>query len=75
MPFNSIFAWVMKKRIHQIELFRKYPDEVQEEIFDRFLELGAQTEYGKLHNFQSLSSYNGFREKVPLQDYDDSRGL
>lgn len=71
MPFNSIFAWVMKKRIHQIELFRKYPDEVQEEIFDRFLELGAQTEYGKLHNFQSLSSYNGFREKVPLQDYDD----
>jgi hypothetical protein len=71
MPFNSIFAWVMKKRIHQIDLFRKYPIEVQQELFDRFLEMGAQTEYGKLHNFSSLKSYESFKETVPLQYYED----
>ena len=30
---NSIFTWFMKKRIHQIELFMKYPHDVQEEWF------------------------------------------
>lgn len=71
MPFNSIFAWVMKKRIHQIDLFRKYPIEVQEEVFNNSLELGAQTEFGRLHDFSSLSNYESFKEKIPLQEYED----
>jgi hypothetical protein len=35
MPFpiiNSIASWVLKQRIHQIELFLKYPHEVQDEL-------------------------------------------
>ena len=28
---NSIASWILKKRIHQMELFLKYPNEVQEE--------------------------------------------
>ena len=34
MPFNTIFAWMMKKRMHQIDLFRKYPFDVQQEMQD-----------------------------------------
>ncbi|NVK63188.1 MAG: GH3 auxin-responsive promoter family protein [Flavobacteriales bacterium] len=71
MPFNSIFAWVMKKRIHQIDLFRKYPIEVQQELFLRHLEAGKQTEFGKKHDFSSIESYNDFKSKVPLQEYSD----
>ena len=29
---NSIASWLLKKRYHQIELFLKYPSEVQEEV-------------------------------------------
>jgi hypothetical protein len=29
---NSFASWVLKQRIHQIELFLKYPNEVQEEL-------------------------------------------
>jgi hypothetical protein len=29
---NSFVSWVLKQRIHQIELFLKYPNEVQEEL-------------------------------------------
>ena len=61
----------MKKRIHQIDLFRKYPIEVQEEVFNNSLELGAQTEFGRLHDFSSLSNYESFKEKIPLQEYED----
>jgi hypothetical protein len=75
MPFNSIFAWVMKKRIHQIELFRKYPNEVQQEVFERLIAAGTQTKYGQLYLFSQISSYSQFKELVPLNDYSSLRPL
>lgn len=70
MPFNSIFAWMMKKRIHQIDLFRKYPHEVQKEVFESLVQKGAQTEFGKLHHFDKIENYKDF-QKVPLQFYEN----
>ena len=35
MPFpivNSIISWFLKKRKHQMELFLKYPIDVQDEL-------------------------------------------
>lgn len=71
MPFNSIFAWVMKKRIHQIDLFRKYPVEVQSELFEKMIHLGAETEWGKKYQYGLINNYDHFKEKVPLQEYND----
>lgn len=71
MPFNSIFAWVIKKRIHQIELFRKYPTEVQMELFERHISMGSQTEIGRKYDFSSIQTYEDFRDNVPLHDYED----
>ncbi len=71
MPFNSIFAWVMKKRIHQIDLFRKYPVEVQSELFEKMIHLGAETEWGKKYQYGLIHNYDHFKEKVPLQEYND----
>ena len=71
MPFNSIFAWVIKKRIHQIDLFRKYPVEVQSELFERLIRSGKHTQFGELHDFPSIDTYKKFREKVPLQHYEE----
>jgi hypothetical protein len=71
MPFNSIFAWVMKKRIHQIDLFRKFPVEVQSELFDKMIHIGAETEWGKKYQFELINTYAHFKEKVPLQEYND----
>lgn len=70
MPFNSIFAWVMKKRLHQIELFRKYPIDVQHELFEKLIEQGAQSEYGRKHQFHLINSYADFKQLVPLNNYE-----
>lgn len=70
MPFNSIFAWMMKKRIHQIDLFRKYPNEVQHELLEAFIKQGEKTEYGKKHSFSKLKNYQDFKQ-IPLQTYED----
>ena len=71
MPFNALFGWIMKKRIHQIDLFRKYPIEVQNEIFEKLVYNGKFTEYGKKYRFNHIETISQFQEQVPLQKYDD----
>src|ERR1700761_8267013 len=68
--FNSFFTWFMKKRIHQIELFMKYPNEVQEEWFEQLISGAEQTEWGKKYQYKSISTLHQFKERVPIQTYD-----
>jgi len=70
MPFNSIFSWLIKKRIHQIELFMKYPVEVQTEQFQKLISTASETEWGKKFGYSSIHNYNDFKNRVPLQDYE-----
>ena len=71
MPFNSIFGWIIKKRIHQIELFKKYPIEVQDELFHKMISTAAFTEFGIQYNFAELKTYEDFKSAVPLHHYED----
>jgi len=71
MPFNSLFAWIIKKRMHQIDLFRKYPADVQNEVFEKLVTHGALTEYGMKYNFSQISSYEDFKNTAPLMEYED----
>ncbi|RZK49646.1 MAG: GH3 auxin-responsive promoter family protein [Pedobacter sp.] len=67
---NSLFTWYMKKRIHQIELFIKYPLDVQEEWFHSLVSSAENTEWGKKYDFKSILSVSQFKERVPIQTYD-----
>lgn len=67
---NSIASWFLKKRFHQIELFIKYPNEVQNELLFSLLKQAKDTEIGKLHDFASIKTYNEFNERVPLINYE-----
>ncbi|MFP5471245.1 MAG: GH3 auxin-responsive promoter family protein [Bacteroidia bacterium] len=70
MPINSVFSWIIKKRVHQIELLKQYPLETQRDVFLKNLDNGKQTEFGKTHRFDLISNQQEFREIVPLQDYE-----
>jgi len=67
---NSILTWVMKKRIHQIELFMKYPHEVQEEVLKRLLSIASFTEFGKKYSFDELVNYEDFKKRIPVHTYE-----
>jgi hypothetical protein len=67
---NSIFTWYMKKRIHQIELFIKYPLDVQQEWFHSLISSAENTEWGKLYDYKSILTTSQFKERVPIQNYD-----
>lgn len=75
MTFNSIFSWIIKKRIHQIDLFKKYPFEVQYELFERMVISGAQTEWGIKNNYSKIENYQDYKSNVPLQEYSDVQPL
>lgn len=72
IPFvNSIASWVFKMRIQQIELFLKYPHEVQNELLIGLTQKAKHTEFGQLHGFKGMSSYSRFSDNVPISTYED----
>ena len=72
---SSILSWFLKKRIHQLGLFIKYPVEVQHELLLNLLKTAKDTEVGKLHGFKSITSYQEFSKIVPIQKYESIEAL
>lgn len=60
----------MKKRIHQIELFIKYPHEVQEEVLKRLISTASFTEFGRKYSFDEIINYDDFKRRVPVHTYE-----
>jgi GH3 auxin-responsive promoter len=67
---NSILTWVMRKRIHQIELFMKYPHDVQDEVLRRLLNTARYTEFGQKYAFDDLINYEDYKRRVPVHTYE-----
>ncbi len=67
---NSLMTWFMKKRIHEVELFMKYPIEVQKEVFAKLLHKAKNTEFGKKYHFHEIKTLEDFQSRVPISDYE-----
>lgn len=72
---NSFASWVLKQRIHQMELFMKYPNEVQEELLMNLIQASEYTEYGLKYGFDSIFSYATFSQRVPITTYEEFQPL
>lgn len=72
---NSIASWFLKQRIHQIELFIKYPNEVQEEVLMSLLRSSENTLLGKKYEYRSIKSYSEFANRIPISSYEDLEPL
>ena len=72
LPFkNSILSWVIKKRIHQIDLFRKHPVQMQDEVFRSLVEKGRYSQFGEEHGFKSIYNYLEFCKNIPIRTYEE----
>jgi hypothetical protein len=67
---NSVISWLMKQRIHQIELFIKYPHEVQSDWLKKLLSCAKNTEWGRKYEYKTIDTREKFKERVPLNDYE-----
>ena len=74
MPFplvNSVASWFLKKRFHQIDLFLKYPNEVQNELLLNLINTAKNTQLGKQYDFASIKNYKTFSERIPVRSYEE----
>ncbi len=72
MPIiTSIVNWLNIKRIYQIDLFKKYPVDIQQETLSKLLIKAAETEWGRKYDYSSIETVEEFQHRVPLQNYED----
>ena len=69
--FNKVVSWMLKKRIHQIELFMKYPHDVQSEVLKKLITQSKDTLIGKEYDFKSINNYNDFSKRIPARTYEE----
>ena len=69
---NSIATWFLKKRIHQIDLFLKYPIDVQEELLKGLINKAKHTEIGNQYDFNCIKTYADFAKRIPVTTYEDN---
>ncbi len=72
---NSIASWYLKKRFHQIELFLKYPNDVQNELLLDLIDTAKYTQIGKQYDFESIKSYKTFSERIPVSTYEENQNV
>ena len=69
--FNSVASFYLKRRISQIELFKDYPIEVQQEVLRKMIVYSIDTEIGKKYDFKTIRHYNDFKERIPTVTYEE----
>ena len=57
--------------MHQIELFEKYPSEVQNDVLLNLVDKAKNTIIGRDFGFSSIKSYEDFSKKVPAFSYEN----
>jgi len=72
---NTVASWLLKKRLHQIELFIKYPAEVQQELLLGLVDYAKDTHIGRSYDFKSIKNYNDFSQRIPIVNYEGMEPL
>lgn len=54
-----------------MELFLKYPHEVQEELLFSLIKSAENTQIGKKYDFSSMKNYKAFSERIPVSTYEE----
>ncbi|MFM9061053.1 MAG: GH3 auxin-responsive promoter family protein, partial [Bacteroidota bacterium] len=53
--FNQLVSWWFKKRMHQMELFMRYPHDVQNEVLEKLLSKAKNTAWGEDFGYEDLN--------------------
>ena len=71
MDLTGIIKPIFNLRLKEIELYNTQPGNIQEKVLKSLLQKAANTEWGKKYDYKSIKNYNEYKERVPIQTYDD----
>ncbi|MEY2950866.1 MAG: hypothetical protein RLZZ248_2067 [Bacteroidota bacterium] len=67
---NLFFKAYFRQRYNRIIYAANHPIDVQSEVFYSLINSAKDTEWGRLHKYREIKTYEDFTRNVPLQDYD-----
>ncbi len=72
MSLKSIGAKILAKYIrHKTYKWASKPLETQEKVFSKIITASAHTVFGKDHDFAGIKTYEDFKNRVPIRDYEE----
>lgn len=74
MNIKSVFAIPFAKRAtKRVYKWANAPHKTQEKVFKNLIAKAKHTAFGKDHDFENISTYTDFKQRVPVQDYEGLR--
>jgi phenylacetate-coenzyme A ligase PaaK-like adenylate-forming protein len=74
MSIKSFFAIPFAKfSTKNVYKWAKKPHKTQEKVFKNLIAKGSKTAFGKDHNFDSIATYEDFKNQVKVTDYEGLR--
>ncbi len=72
MSLKSIAAKVFAKYIrHKTYKWASKPLETQEKVFSELITAATNTSFGRDHDFTGIKTYEDFKKRVPIRDYEE----
>ncbi|GAE20871.1 putative auxin-regulated protein [Bacteroides pyogenes JCM 10003] len=71
MNITKLISRIFDSRLKQIDLYSSCPGELQRQVLSRLTAQAAQTEWGKRYDYVSIRDYEDFRNRLPIQTYED----
>ncbi len=65
---NKIY---FERRLRELDRYTDQAGELQQNVLDRLLKTAAYTEWGKKYEYKSISNYEEFKSRVPVQTYEE----
>nr|WP_320057177.1 GH3 auxin-responsive promoter family protein [uncultured Bacteroides sp.] len=71
MNSTKIISKLFNSRLKEIDLFATQAGEIQHNVLNRLLKQAADTEWGRKYDYKTISNYDEFKKRLPIQTYDD----
>lgn len=71
MNITKIIKKTFEPRLKEIDLYASQAGEIQSRVMRRLVQQAANTEWGKKYDYKSILDYNTFRERLPIQTYEE----
>jgi len=71
MNITRLLSRLFDSRLKAIDLYSNDAGGIQERVLLHLLRCAKDTEWGRKYDFQTVRSYRDFKERLPIQTYDD----
>jgi len=72
---NSIISWYLKNRKHPLDRFSESYSDIQKGQMQQLIRSGKKTFFGKINNFNKITTYTDFQKHIPLTTYEGLTSL